>query len=688
MKESPGSGRRKLSQATETDSGGKDALSPKSLEKDVTKVEAGVSDEEPIEVKCIGEVIKRSNKGKAERKHYGAFEVENTRYALEESVLVAPAESGQKPYVAIIKEIKQAKDGTVAVTGQWFYRPEEAEKKGGGSWTSTDSRELFYSFHRDEVPAESVMHKCVVHFIPPQKKPPIRTKHPGFIVQQVYDTVEKKLWKLTDKDYEDSKQREIDLLVQKTRDALGELPNIDGEEAAQIIDQEEAEKTRRHSRRRMVPHLSINKDDSGEIVAKSSPVEITTKADAPPSAKIDTPSSCKTPNAGFPSDIAELLHANNVLTGQTARDRWLEKITSTLKSVFDASEQSDTPMKVPETDNSTPKVDTPLDTNDVKTSEPTNGEGEQKLKKDMVDGVIVWPESAISAASALEKFAHEFHDTDHHKYNLKMRQLDFNLKRSPCLVRRVLNKELEPGIVFHMTPVELKDGLTAAEKKAREPAELQTLQMTDARCGICGEREVGVKDIIQVGYGDRYQLECLKCGHSWYASRDSVSSLTTGPADIVNASPTVGLAPWATLKFEEVEKELISPKGEAEKPPGAQEALSTLDSKKEGDETRAPVSHYQDVENSLTEHINLPAHMPSNDHSKVEDQVEKKAASETEINPTKEKVDVPAAAHTMDVVKSKEEQKAEIDSSVERTPTSITADKVASEAAKADVFAK
>lgn len=82
MKESPGSGRRKLSQATETDSGGKDALSPKSLEKDVTKVEAGVSDEEPIEVKCIGEVIKRSNKGKAERKHYGAFEVENTRYAL------------------------------------------------------------------------------------------------------------------------------------------------------------------------------------------------------------------------------------------------------------------------------------------------------------------------------------------------------------------------------------------------------------------------------------------------------------------------------------------------------------------------------------------------------------------------------------------------------------------------------
>jgi hypothetical protein len=86
----------------------------------------------------------------------------------------------------------------------------------------------------------------------------------------------------------------------------------------------------------------------------------------------------------------------------------------------------------------------------------------------------------------------------------------------------------------------LQDGYTAAETKAREPPQLETLQvtsktvsfglipvwysfevavitdevfllskfqqMTDARCKICGEREVGVKDIIHVGYGDRYQV--------------------------------------------------------------------------------------------------------------------------------------------------------------------------------------
>ncbi|GER38047.1 phosphoglycerate kinase family protein, partial [Striga asiatica] len=59
---------------------------------------------------------------------------------------------------------------------------EEVEKKGGGNWQSSDTRELLYSFHRDHScisvwctsylkisrlhAAGAVMHKCVVHFIP------------------------------------------------------------------------------------------------------------------------------------------------------------------------------------------------------------------------------------------------------------------------------------------------------------------------------------------------------------------------------------------------------------------------------------------------------------------------------------------------------------------------------------------
>lgn len=57
------------------------------------------------------------------------------------------------------------------------------------------------------------------------------------------------------------------------------------------------------------------------------------------------------------------------------------------------------------------------------------------------------------------------------------------------------------------------------------------------------------------------QLECIACGHSWFASRDEVSDLTI---DASNSKRSVGTAPWATAKFEDVEKKLVSPR-ESEK---------------------------------------------------------------------------------------------------------------------------
>ena len=193
------------------------------------------------------------------------------------------------------------------VTGQWFYRPEEAERKGGGSWQSHDTRELFYSFHRDQVPAESVMHKCVVHFVPLHKQLPVRKQHPGFIVRKVYDTVEKKLWKLTDKDYEDSKQAEIDELVKKTMSRLGDLPDIEPEDAP--ADQEDQLKTKRSFKRKNISPLDISRDESEA-----------TRYDH--SLKAETPGSCTTNR----SEYYSILEIFDVLTGETHRDKWLEKL--------------------------------------------------------------------------------------------------------------------------------------------------------------------------------------------------------------------------------------------------------------------------------------------------------------------------------------------------------------------------
>ncbi|CAA7391356.1 unnamed protein product [Spirodela intermedia] len=148
-----------------------------------------------------------------------------------------------------------------------------------------------------------------------------------------------------------------------------------------------------------------------------------------------------------------------------------------------------------------------------------------------------WPDSALPMIVALEKTVHEALGSDFRKYNQKMRKLDFNFKRNALLTRRFLKGELEPKVILNMTPEELK--------------------MADARCSRCAERKVGVVEIIHAGgSGDRYQLECASCGHTWSASIDDVSSLTI---DSPRAVGNVGAAPWATAKFEDVERKLLSP---------------------------------------------------------------------------------------------------------------------------------
>ncbi|XP_027340270.1 DNA topoisomerase 1 isoform X2 [Abrus precatorius] len=482
-------------------------------------------EEEPPQedAKPIGDPVRVSGKGRGRRKHFESFEFDGNQYTLEDPVLLVPEDKEQKPYVAIIKDITQSQNGSMMVTGQWFYRPEEAERKGGGSWQSRDTRELFYSFHRDEVPAESVMHKCVVHFVPIHKQLPNRKQHPGFIVQKVYDTVERKLWRLTDKDYEDNKQQEIDELVQKTLQRLGTLPDIEPEEA--ITDQEDLMKNKRILRKKSISPLDVSREE-----------ETTYKADQP--LKPETPGSC----VNNVSQHYRILEDFNVLTGDTHRDRGLEKLLQSVQCLFTS-------------DDSIKKEDKGNESSDAINN------GSNKLANECKDKSFVWPDVAVPAVVALEKASHETFSSDYQKYNQKLRQLVFNLKHNALLARRLLNGELEPSKILNMTPNELKEGLTAEETSKKEPVESQPMQMTDARCSICMECKVGLKDIIHAGRSDRYTLECMACGYSWFASRDEVSVLTIEASD---SKRSVGTAPWATAKFEDVEKKLVSPR-ESEK---------------------------------------------------------------------------------------------------------------------------
>ncbi|XP_078439795.1 bromo-adjacent homology (BAH) domain-containing protein [Wolffia australiana] len=484
------------------------------------------------DAKPVGDVVKVSGKGRKRKRHYAAFEYDGLLFELEDPVLLSPEAKNQKPYVAIIKDITQDTKGSMMVLGQWFYRPEEAERKGGGTWQTRDTRELFYSFHLDEVPAESVMHRCVVHFVPLNKQLPRRSQHPGFIVQKVYDTVERKLWKLTDKDYEDGKQEEINVLVGKTLKRLGDLPDIEVEEGS--AEQDDSGKNKRHLRKKPMSQIDVTGDDNASSKSE-------------PTSRAETPGSCSSEGSEFYLVLTNF----KALTGDTYRDKWLEKIMQGVQFICNSKGNDLAADKEKSRDASAMGMNEGEATNGSPTTNSKDGEG------------LIWPDVAVSAVTGLEKTVHEALGSDFQKYNQKMRQLDFNLKNNPLLACRLLKKELEPSVILNMTPKELKDGWTAEEKKTQEPEPSHYIQMTDAVCSRCSEKKVGVADIIHAGgSGNRYQLECIACGHTWYASGDAISSLTI---DAPSAGGNVGTAPWATVKFDAVEKKLLSPR-ESEKP--------------------------------------------------------------------------------------------------------------------------
>ncbi|CAL9172898.1 unnamed protein product [Musa hybrid cultivar] len=446
------------------------------------------------DAKPIGDVFRVSGKGRSKKMHYSSFEFDGNVFELEDPVLLTPEDYKTKPYVAIIKDIAQDVDGNVWVTGQWFYRPEEAVKKGGGHWKAHDHRELFYSFHLDEVPAESVMHKCVVHFVPLNKKWPLRQQFPGFIVQNVYDTVEKKLWKLTTKDYEGTKQHEIDLLVQKTRECLGELSDVELEETSASapvpLDHSDQSANRRIFRRKGMDPIDVSRSDDATKTENR--------------IRAETPGSC----TSHGSECKTILAKCKALTGNSYRDKWLDKLLQGIKIAYFSKNSGLAVM------NGNGGSGTTMGSN-KNSSDVSTGES------------ISWPDSAVQAITALERVTYEALCSDFQKYNQKMRQLDFNLKNSTVLARRLLNKELDPTEILFMSPNELKDGLTAEKKAPTRPEASKHLQMTDARCSRCTEKKVGVVDIIHAGgHGDRYLLECTACGYTRYASRDVISSPT------------------------------------------------------------------------------------------------------------------------------------------------------------------
>ncbi|KAK6913153.1 Transcription factor IIS, N-terminal, partial [Dillenia turbinata] len=118
------------------------------------------------------------------------------------------------PFIGIIRKLTQGKEERLKISVNWLYRPADV-KLGKGCTLEAAPNEVFYSFHKDEIPAASLLHPCKVAFL--RKGVELPSGISSFVCRRVYDIENKCLWWLTDKDYINEWQEEVDQLLDKTR---------------------------------------------------------------------------------------------------------------------------------------------------------------------------------------------------------------------------------------------------------------------------------------------------------------------------------------------------------------------------------------------------------------------------------------------------------------------------------------
>lgn len=121
------------------------------------------------------------------------------------------------PFIGIIRKVIAEKEGTLKLRVNWLYRPGDIELVKGASLDASPN-EVFYSFHKDVISAASLLHPCKVAFLP--KGVDLPSGVSSLVCRRVYDTANKCLYWLTDQDYADEHQGEVDRLLRKTKHGM------------------------------------------------------------------------------------------------------------------------------------------------------------------------------------------------------------------------------------------------------------------------------------------------------------------------------------------------------------------------------------------------------------------------------------------------------------------------------------
>ncbi|CAK7328964.1 unnamed protein product [Dovyalis caffra] len=122
--------------------------------------------------------------------------------------------AGLPPFIGIIQRLTSGKENKFKLGVNWLYRAADI-KLGKGILLEAAPNEVFFSFHKDEIPAASLLHPCKVAFLP--KSVELPSGICSFVCRRVYDITNKCLWWLTDQDYINERQQVVDELLSKTR---------------------------------------------------------------------------------------------------------------------------------------------------------------------------------------------------------------------------------------------------------------------------------------------------------------------------------------------------------------------------------------------------------------------------------------------------------------------------------------
>ncbi|CAL4923958.1 unnamed protein product [Urochloa decumbens] len=121
---------------------------------------------------------------------------------------------GVPPFIGLIRWIEKKEEGYPKLRVSWLYRPADV-KLNKGIPLNAAPNEIFYSFHQDDASAVSLLHPCKVAFL--RKGVELPAGISSFVCWRVYDIDNKCLWWLTDRDYINERQEEVNRLLYRTR---------------------------------------------------------------------------------------------------------------------------------------------------------------------------------------------------------------------------------------------------------------------------------------------------------------------------------------------------------------------------------------------------------------------------------------------------------------------------------------